>query len=299
MNKNNKKVSHVKACVRALRPYHIAKNFLLFIPLLIGHHYFDRTSLKNSVIGFLVFCLLASSAYLINDLVDLEKDKQHSKKQKRPFAAGELPLIVGFVLAPCLLVLALGISLYLPLNFFLGAIAYYSLTLLYSFFIKKQKWLDVVLLAILYSIRVFAGMTLVENGYSLWLIIFVLFFFSSLALLKRYAELYDAKLENKETLIGRAYGLIDSAKLVFLGHMSAYLAILTFIFYIHSNKVLLLYKTPLLLWLICPCLFVWLRRLWYFAQQGKMHDDPVVFTVTDRFSWVIAALIATISLFAL
>lgn len=299
MNKNNKKVSRVKACVRALRPYHIAKNFLLFIPLLVGHHYFDQTSLNNSVIGFLVFCLLASSAYLINDLVDLEKDKQHSKKQKRPFAAGELPLIVGFVLAPCLLVLALSIALYLPLNFFLGAIAYYSLTLLYSFFIKKQKWLDVVLLAILYSIRVFAGMTLVENGYSLWLIIFVLFFFFSLALLKRYAELYDAKLENKETLVGRAYELIDSKRLIFWGHTSAYLAILTFIFYIHSNKVLFLYKTPLLLWLICPCLFVWLRRLWYFAQQGKIHDDPVVFTVRDKFSWVMVGLIVVISLCAL
>jgi 4-hydroxybenzoate polyprenyltransferase len=299
VNKKNKKLSSVKACFRALRPYHIAKNFLLFIPLLVGHHYFDPVSLKNSFIGFLVFCLLASSAYLINDLVDLEQDRQHSKKQKRPFAAGELPPVIGFMLAPCLLMFALGISFYLPLNFFLGAITYYSLTLLYSFCIKKKKWLDILLLAVLYSLRVFSGMTLVENGYSVWLIVFVLLLFSSLALLKRYAELYDAKLENKAVIVGRAYGLKDSAKLVFWGHAAAYLAIVTFIFYIHSNKVLFLYKSPLLLWLICPCLFIWLRRLWRFAQQGKIHDDPVVFTVMDRFSWVIAALIAAISLFAL
>lgn len=299
MKKIKKMGSNIKACFRALRPYHGSKNLLLFIPLLVGHHYFDPISLKNSFIGFLVFCLLASSAYLINDLVDLEKDRQHSKKKKRPFAAGELSLVVGFILAPCLLTLALAISLYLPLNFFLAAIAYYSLTLLYSFFIKKKKWLDILLLAILYSLRVFSGMTLVENGYSLWLIIFVLFFFFSLALLKRYAELYDVKLENKETIIGREYRLVDSARLVFLGHTSAYVAMLIFIFYIHSNKVLILYKNPLLLWLICPCLFIWLKRLWYFAQLGKIHDDPVIFTVMDRFSWVIVGLIVVISLFAL
>ena len=172
LNKKNKCGAYIKASFSAMRPYHIAKNFLLFIPLLVGHHYFNWISLKNSFIGFLVFCLLASSAYVINDLVDLEKDKQHSKKQKRPFAAGELPLCVGFILAPFLFLVALVIALYLPWNFLLGAMAYYSLTLVYSFFIKQKKWLDVVLLAILYSLRVCSGMALVENGYSLWLIIF-------------------------------------------------------------------------------------------------------------------------------
>ncbi len=298
LNKKNKCGAYIKASFSAMRPYHIAKNFLLFIPLLVGHHYFNWISLKNSFIGFLVFCLLASSAYVINDLVDLEKDKQHSKKQKRPFAAGELPLCVGFILAPFLFLVALVIALYLPWNFLLGAMAYYSLTLVYSFFIKQKKWLDVVLLAILYSLRVCSGMALVENGYSLWLIIFVLFLFFSLALLKRYAELYNAQLENKASIIGRAYQLMDSRRLVFLGKTSAYLAILTFISYIHSKKVLLIYKSPLLLWLICPCLLIWLKRLWYFAQQGKICDDPVVFTVTDRFSWFTVALIAVVSLTA-
>jgi 4-hydroxybenzoate polyprenyltransferase len=289
------KKKYLVACLKAMRPYHSIKNFLIFIPLLVGHHY-DLISLRNTLIGFWVFCLLASSTYLINDLVDLEKDRQHSEKKKRPFASGELPLSVGFILAPCLLMIALGISVYLPFYFFLCALTYYLLTLLYSFFIKQKKWLDVILLAVLYSLRVFSGMTLVENGYSPWLIIFTLFLFFSLALLKRSSELHTAKLANKEFIVGRAYRLKDSKKLVFLGQTSAYLAILTFIFYINSNKVLLLYRSPLLLWLICPCLFIWLRRSWQFAQQGKMNHDPVVFTVTDKFSWIIVVLIAMISL---
>ncbi len=288
-----------KTCLRAIRPYHMVKNLLLFIPLLVGHHYFNLDSFKKSLIGFLVFCFLASSAYLINDLVDIEKDKQHSRKQKRPFAAGELPNYIGFILAPCLFIIALVISFYLPLNFLLSAMAYYSLTLFYSFFIKQKKWLDVALLAFLYSLRVFSGMALVENGYSLWLIIFMVFLFFNLALLKRYAELYNVQLENKLSIVGRAYRLSDRAKLVFGGKISACFAILTFVFYIQSNKVVLLYKNPLLLWLICPCLFIWLKRSWYFAQHGKMQDDPVVFTVTDKFSWLVVTMIAVISLFAL
>lgn len=290
---------YLNACLRAMRPYHIAKNLLLFIPLLVGHHYCNFISLRNSWIGFFVFCLLACSTYLINDLVDLEKDRQHTWKKRRPFAAGDLPLSLGYILAPCLLIVALSSALYLPVNFLLSAVSYYLLTLLYSFFIKQKKWLDIILLAILYSLRVFAGMALVENGYSLWLIIFIIFFFLSLALMKRYAELYSAQLENKESIAGRAYQLVDSTSLLFLGQFSAYAALLTFIFYVHSKKVLLLYSHPMYLWLICPCLFIWLQRLWNFAQQGKIHDDPVVFTIQDRFSWSIALIIIVINLVAL
>jgi 4-hydroxybenzoate polyprenyltransferase len=281
-----------------MRPFHIVKNFLIFIPLIVGHHYFALISVRNSLIGFLVFCLFASSAYVVNDLIDLEKDRKDTRKQKRPFATGELPFYVGFILAPSLVLIALLISLYLPLAFVLAAITYYFLTLCYSFFLKKKKWLDIILLAILYALRVVSGMMLIENGYSLWLIVFSLFLFFSLALLKRFTELYTAKLENRTFIVGRSYTLDDSKALVFLGQATSYLAILTFMFYIQSNKVFLIYKSPELLWLICPCLFVWLSRYWQLARQGKIYDDPVVFTVTDKFSWFIVSLMVGISLIA-
>ena len=79
LNKKNK--IKIKACFKAVRPYHAIKNILLFIPLFVGHQYFNTNAIKNSFLGFFIFCLLASSAYLINDLVDLENDKQHLKKQ--------------------------------------------------------------------------------------------------------------------------------------------------------------------------------------------------------------------------
>ncbi len=303
LNKKNKII--IKACFKAGRPYHAVKNFLLFIPLFVGHQYFNAIAIRNAFLGFVVFCLLASSAYLINDLVDLEKDKLHVKKKKRPFASGELTKKVGYILAPILTFFGLSISICLPFNFLIIAIIYYGLTLIYSFFIKQIKWLDSILLAILYSMRIFAGMTLIKNGFSFWLIFFILCLFFSLALLKRYAELTLMQAENKFSILGRAYHFNDRGHLTLLGYLSGYISILIFIFYIYSAKAQIFYKSPLLLWPICPCLFIWLNRMWYFAQKGKIQDDPVMFTIRDPFSWffliliVIVAILATQGIFLL
>lgn len=296
LNKKNK--IKMKACFKAIRPCHAIKNSLLFIPLFVGHQYFNIIAIKNSFLGFFIFCLLASSAYLINDLVDCENDKQHVKKQNRPFASGELSAKTGYIFAPLLTSIALSLTILLPLNFLIVAIGYYCLTLLYTFFIKQIKWLDAILLAFLYSMRVFAGMTLIENGFSFWLIFFVLCLFFSLALLKRYAELTVIQTENKFSILGRAYQIKDKIKLVLLGYMSGYLSVLVFIFYIYSAKAQLFYRTPLLLWLICPSLVIWLNHMWQFAQEGKIHDDPVIFTVKDSFSWIFLLLIIIFSVLA-
>lgn len=296
LNKKNK--IKIKVCFKAIRPYHAIKNILLFIPLFVGHQYFNTIAIKNSILGFFVFCLFASSAYVINDLIDLENDKQHFKKQKRPFASGELSLKTGYILAPLLIVAALSLSIFLPLNFLIIAISYYCLTLLYTFCIKQIKWLDAILLAILYSMRVFSGMTLIKNGFSFWLIFFVLCLFFSLALLKRYAELTFIQTKNKFSILGRAYQIKDKASLAILGHISGYLSIFIFIFYIYSAKAQFFYSSHLLLWLICPCLFIWLNHMWQLAQEGKIQDDPVVFTVKNSFSWIFLTLIVSIAVLA-
>lgn len=296
LNKKNK--IKIKACFKAIRPYHAIKNSLLFVPIFVGHQYFNSIALKNSFLGFLIFCLLASSAYVINDLHDLENDKRHNKKQTRPFASGKLSCRTGYLLAPFLAIIALGLTLLLPLHFLIIAITYYCLTLAYTFFIKQIKWLDAMLLAFLYAMRIFSGMTLIENGFSFWLIFFVLSLFFSLALLKRYAELTTMQVTNKLSILGRAYTIKDKAKLALLGYMSSYLSILIFISYIYSAKAQLFYRTPLLLWLICPCLFIWLNHMWKFAQEGKINDDPVLFTIKNRYSWIFLLLIIIFSVLA-
>ncbi len=185
----------------------------------------------------------------------------------------------------------------MPANFLISVLSYYSLALLYTFFIKKLKWLDAILLAILYSIRVFSGMTLIENGFSFWLIFFILSLFFSLALLKRYVELTRLSMPNV-SIPGRAYQLKDKSNLAILGRSSGYLSILIFIFYIYSEKAKFFYSSPLLLWLICPCLFIWFNRVWRLARERKIDDDPVVVIVNDSFSWFFLMLIMIITLLA-
>ena len=296
LNKNNK--IKLNACIQAIRPYHAIKNFLIFVPIFVGHQYFNFSALKNCLLGFLVFCLLASSAYVINDLHDLENDKKHNKKQKRPFASGKLSYRTGYLLALLLAITALIFTISLPLNFLIITITYYCLTLFYTFFIKQIKWLDVILLAFLYSLRVFAGMTLIVNGFSFWLIFFVLSLFSSLSLLKRYAELATIQAKNGLSILGRAYAVKDKKKIALLGYISGYLSVLIFTLYIYSEKAQLFYRTPLLLWLISPCLFIWLNHMWQFAQEGKINDDPVIFTVKNKSSWIFLLLILIFSLLA-
>ncbi len=263
----------------------------------MSHQYFNTIAIENIFLGIIIFCLFASSAYLINDLVDLKTDQQDTKKQKRPFASGVLSLKTGYIFSALLILFALSLSIFLPANFLISVLSYYSLALLYTFFIKKLKWLDAILLAILYSIRVFSGMTLIENGFSFWLIFFILSLFFSLALLKRYVELTRLSMPNV-SIPGRAYQLKDKSNLAILGRSSGYLSILIFIFYIYSEKAKFFYSSPLLLWLICPCLFIWFNRVWRLARERKIDDDPVVVIVNDSFSWFFLMLIMIITLLA-
>lgn len=276
------------AVLEVIRPQHWVKNLLVMLPLLVGNHYHSMEALRKNGLGFIVFCLLAASAYVINDWIDKEDDKQHPHKNKRPFAAGRLSRQAAYLLAPFFFFLAFAAMCFLPIAFCVVSITYFLTTFYYSLHLKKKKWLDVFILTFLYLLRIVAGMTLVESGYSFWLLFLAFFLFISLALVKRYAELCRVKMMGTLTILGRAYCWQDSNKVFVFGHLSAYAAVLTFVFYIFSQKVALFYLHPFLLLPVAPLLLVWVGRLWYLAAQGKIKDDPVSFTVQDPFSWLIA-----------
>lgn len=284
--------------LKIMRPQHWIKNGLVVMPLVVGYHYNSLEALRKNIFGFTVFCLLAASVYVINDWVDREYDAQHPYKKNRPFASGQLAPQTVYWLIPTLFFSALLLMYYLPITFFIVAMSYYLTTFFYSFFLKKRKWLDITTLVWLYLLRILAGMTLVENGYSPWLLFLGFFLFMSLASVKRYAELCRVHATGQSTLLGRAYSWQDSNTVFVLGHISAYAAILVFVFYIFSEKVALFYPHPFILIPISPLLLVWISRLWYLAAQGKIQDDPVSFTIKDRFSWLIVLIIASVAALA-
>ena len=180
--------------------------------LVTGHH-FDAPSTLASLIAFLCFCMAASSAYLINDLLDLPADRVHPCKSRRPFASGAVPVLYGVVLAAILGAGAFAVSFLLPVKFSLVLLIYLVLTLAYSFYLKRRMMIDIVVLGGLYAIRVFGGVAALGLSQTPWLLMFSLFLFTSLAIAKRCSEL-TASLQNetpgeKKTLAGRGYGADD------------------------------------------------------------------------------------------
>src|SRR5262249_10837547 len=158
------------------------------VPVLAAHRGLDAGAILDALLAFSAFCLCASSVYVLNDMLDLEADRAHPRKSRRPFASGDLPLATGFVLFPALLLAGAAIAALLPVKFTIVLATYYTLTVAYSFVLKRFLLLDAVALAGLYTLRIIGGAAAVSVALSFWLLLFSVFLFLSLAFVKRYAE---------------------------------------------------------------------------------------------------------------
>jgi 4-hydroxybenzoate polyprenyltransferase/phosphoserine phosphatase len=281
----------LRAWMNALRLHQWLKNVLLFLPLMAAHQ-FNLATWGQAIIGYLCFGICASSVYLLNDLVDLTSDRHHPRKRLRAFAAGKLPPLHGIVVAPLLLLTGIGMAAALSLPFAAVLLIYYALTLAYSFGLKRVAMLDVLMLAALYTIRIVAGAALTRIQPSFWLLSFALFFFLCLAFLKRYIELIDLLARQGSKAKGRGYRAEDASMVAAQGSAAGYIAVLVLAFYINSPDVWSLYSEPRWLWGICVSLLYWLNRSWWLAHRGKLHDDPVIYAITDRASRVVLLIVA-------
>ncbi len=277
------KVNKFALLVKQIRVYQWVKNILLFLPLLLAHILPLGDYLINTMIAFISFSLIASSVYVLNDLLDLSSDRQHSRKKTRPFASGQLSLKYGFVLFPMLLVFGFIPSiLFLSTEFNIILLIYFLLTSIYSFLLKRIYILDILVLASLYTIRLIAGAVAVDVPASPWLLSFSMFIFLSLACVKRYTELFELVQKNLEKTAGRGYSTSDIGLIKILGAASGLLSILVFILYVNSKEIIELYNTPILLFLVAFLFLYWILRIWFKSVRGEMHDDPIVFTGKDK-----------------
>ncbi len=289
----------IQAFIRAIRAYQWVKNGLIFVPLLAGHQIANPSRLLAALLVFAAFSLCSSSAYVLNDLLDLEADRCHPSKKHRPFASGELSVKVGLLAAPLLLFAGLALSLLLPLGFTITLCTYFVLTLGYSLYLKRVVIVDVILLALLYTLRIIGGGVATSITISNWLLVFSMFLFLSLALLKRYSELHDLVRQAKEADNSRGYSTVDIEQLASMGSASGYMTALVLGLYINSEDVKALYAHPEILWLICPLILYWISRAWLVARRGRMHDDPVIFAIRDKASYVVGVLALIIIVFAI
>ena len=284
-----------RAYLKAIRLHQWLKNVLVFVPVLMAHEWANITLLLHATLAFLAFGLCASSVYVLNDLLDLEADRQHPTKRRRPFAAGSIPITHGLLMIPLLLGVAFGVALLLP-PLFLGVLAiYYLLTLAYSLRLKRTALIDVLTLAGLYTLRIIAGGAATGLSLSFWLLAFSMFLFLSLALVKRYSELLLIQKDAKDVAAGRGYLVVDLETLVHFGVASGYGSVLVLALYINSTVVESLYRYRAALWFICPLFLYWISRVWLLARRDQMHEDPVLFAIEDRLShWLFVVMAAIV-----
>jgi 4-hydroxybenzoate polyprenyltransferase len=283
------------AVVRTLRVQQWVKNLLLFVPTVLDHRLQETPVLVRATLAFAAFCCAASGAYILNDLLDLEADRRHRTKRHRPFASGQVPTLLGWVLAPALIAAGCVIALLLGSAHFTALLALYVVTTAaYSVYLKRIAVLDVLVLAGLYTLRVLAGVAATGVRFSTWLLAFSMFLFLSLAFQKRYAELTGFEAGEREMLSRRGYQRADREWLGAMGGASGYLSVLVLALYINSAEVVVLYRAPLVLWLICPLLLYWTSRMWLRAYRGQVDEDPIVATVRDPSSYVVGALVALV-----
>jgi len=278
--------------LRALRTHQWAKNLLVFVPLVTSHKLGEPDLLFRGLLAFLSFSLICSSVYLLNDILDLEADRSHKTKRLRPIASGELSVVTAAIIAALLLLAGIAAGVFCGLAYLQIAAVYFVWSFAYSMWLKHLLMLDVVVLACFYTLRLLAGGAATGIGCSEWLLAFSVFFFFCLAMIKRHAELRE--LDALDGKGARAYERGDLHPVASFGVSSGMISVLVLVLYAMSPEVKILYRTPTVLLLLCPLLLYWITRLWLKAHRGEVPQDPVVFALTDRTSYITGMLAAVV-----
>ena len=309
----DERVSPLKAWLKAIRVHQWAKNFLIFLPLLLAHAWAPGL-VAGAALAFLSFGLCASATYIVNDLLDLEADRQHPRKRLRPFASGDLSALAGVVIVVLFLAASLTLAMLVPrvidalspdfslLNphrFLVWLGIYLVTTLAYSLRFKRVALVDVIVLSGLYTIRILAGSAATGIVVSTWLAGFAIFFFLSLAFVKRFAELENLRERGGVSIGGRGYHIADIEQLRSFGSASGYASVVVLTLYISNLDAAQLYRHTNRLWLLVPVLLLWISRLWLQASRGRLDEDPVVYAITDRRSLLLGLVVVAIVLSAL
>ena len=294
----NNQQNLMRILFKAIRIHQWAKNFLIFIPLIMSHNFLNISYLADLCLAFLAFGLSASSVYILNDLLDLESDRHHQKKRYRAFASGQLSILKGILIIPILLTLSATIAFSLSGGFGYALLIYFITTTAYSFFLKSIAIVDVIVLGFLYTIRIIAGGLAANIPNTHWLLAFSFFLFVSLAFVKRFSELKSSPAKGDQKIKGRGYYTDDLEQISSFGTASGYLSILILALYLNSNHARELYANATMLWLICPVFLYWISRIWLLARRGIMIEDPVRFTISDPVSYFVVVLIGIVLLIA-
>ena len=280
----------VGSIIKTIRIHQWSKNLLVFVPALFGHKFATDPFLPESILAFIAFSLFASSVYIINDLLDLESDRLHEHKKQRPFASGSFSISSGFALLMILLVSGIAVTTLLPVGFLLVVLLYLAVTTAYSLKMKQIPILDVLVLACLYVLRIYAGSAATGIEVSKWLLGLSILLFFSIAVAKRCAELQKQAV-SKHNVKGRGYNSSDLPHLMQAGIIASIATLPLLMLYVNSDKASMYYEHPVILWITLPFALYWISRFWLLVSRDAMLEDPVEFALKDKQTYITAGLI--------
>ena len=276
---------------RAVRMHQWVKNLLVLVPLFTSRDLPNLVALAKLLVVALALSFVASAQYLLNDLIDLDSDREHFEKRHRPLASGDLPILLGLLLVPCLL--CVGGSL----GFLMGSWtvlmllgAYFISSLLYSTVLKTKPLVDVFALAGLYVLRIVVGGFVSNHLVTAWLFSFSFLCFLSLGFLKRCIELARANQAGSKRVGRRGYYPADAAILMAMGVAASFASIVVLSLYVYSESANTLYKHPFALWGFVPTCLLVQCRWWLSGSRNYIKEDPVRYAISDRVLWVSAAI---------
>ncbi|HEY8574524.1 UbiA family prenyltransferase [Phenylobacterium sp.] len=289
-----------KPWIKAARPHQWSKNAMIVVPVVLGWNHLTLAGGLAVLAALVLFSLLSSLTYVVNDIADLAADRRHPTKRARPFASGALPVRYGLVGA------IVGIPAVLTAAWFVAPplaacmAAYGIVTVAYSSGLKRIPILDCFIIGSLFTLRLIAGITAASLIWSPWLLTFAASFFFSLALAKRHTELVGGGPAAVGPVPGRGYRYEDRGLTLVFGIAAATASIIILVLYLMEEVFPQgFYGHPQWLWAAPPILFLWVSRIWLLANRGEMHDDPVVFALKDRVSLGLGAVLAAAFLLAL
>jgi 4-hydroxybenzoate polyprenyltransferase len=268
----------VTAVIVALRPKHWVKNVFVFAPVVFGHRVTDPQALLSTAAVFGLFCMLSSAVYLINDIADREKDRQHPVKRMRPIAAGSLSVLVAAVLAALLAATALLLAFGLNRQFALIALGYLVLNLAYSFILKNVVILDVMVVSSGFLLRVWAGAVAIGVIMSHWLVLCTALIALFLGFVKRRQEIstYTESTDQRP--------ILSEYSLPFLDQLIAILTsttLLAYMLYAFSPEVAEKLGTR---WmgLTLPFVLYGMFRYLYLVHQRGEGESPTSIVLKDK-----------------
>ncbi len=264
--------------IKILRIYQWSKNLLVFAALIFAGELADLPALIKSIIAFLAFCLSASSAYILNDIIDIERDRLHPEKSQRPLPKGEVSISSAITLIIILIACSLSLSIYLGVKFLLILCIYVFLTVSYSLIWKGIFLLDVLVLALGFVVRAIAGAIAINVVFSNWLIVCTLFLALFLGLAKRRSELLLLKEDaesHRSVLIYYTKEYLDQLLLIVAGG-----AIITYTIYTCSPEVVKRLGTDKL-YLGLPFVIYGLFRYLYLVHYKNEGSDPSKILISD------------------